>query len=215
MTAILRAGPFASLSSGLLLESFVNEPDVYNGNVFPVNCANTISSSIWPWRYNENILKAAFTHTGCESTPGGDIPVESASISENGLVKTATGDFSISDSVSSNSEVELKIGFAFAYQATESFDVKVTFNISVSSSVTITQNGGMGFLDTQNLSTGPIEGFPSVSGSVTRTLPPSYVPSFYDAVVFLEGALIDFPSDPCIPNTNSISVSASLAFEFL
>ena len=38
---------------------------------------------------------------------------------------------------------------------------------------------------------------------------------FYDAVVFLEGALIDFPSDPCIPNTNSISVSASLAFEFL
>jgi hypothetical protein len=213
MTAILRAGPFARLSSGQLIESFINEPDVFNGDVFPVNCANTISSLAWPWKYNESISKTLITHTGCESTPGGDSPVTSTSTSSAGLVKTATGNFSISDSASSNHEVRIDVSLGFAYQATQSFDVKVTFNISASGDSTLQQDGPMGFLDT--FTDSPIEGFPSLSNSVTRTLPPSYVPNFYSAQIFLDGALIDFPSNVCIPNTNTVSVSASLAFEFL
>tara|TARA_R100000149_G_scaffold66031_2_gene42875 strand:- start:222 stop:866 length:645 start_codon:yes stop_codon:yes gene_type:complete len=214
MTAILRAGPFASLSSGLLLEeSFINEPDVFNGDVFPVNCANTISSLAWPWRYNESISKTLTTHTGCESTPGGDSPVTSTSTSSVGLVKTATENFSISDSASSNHKVTIDIDLGFAYQANQSFDVRVTFNISASGDSTLQQDGTMGFSDT--FTDSPIEGFPSLSSSVTRTLPPSYVPNFYSAKIFSGGALIDFPSDVCIPNTSSVSVSASLQFEFL
>tara|TARA_R110002020_G_C16023636_1_gene752172 strand:- start:101 stop:748 length:648 start_codon:yes stop_codon:yes gene_type:complete len=215
MTAILKAGPFASLSPGLLLKSFVNEPDVFNGNVFPVNCANTTSLLAWPWRYNESISKTLITHTGCESTPGGDSPVTSTSRSSDGLVKTATGNFSISNSASSNSEVTINVSLGFAYQATQSFDIKVTFNSLVSGDSTLSQQGTLGFLDNFNEDTGPIEGFPSLSGSVTRTIPPSYVPGFYAAQIFLDGASIDFPSNVCIPNTNTVSVSASLAFEFL
>ena len=215
MTAILRAGPFASLSAGQLSESFVNEPDVFNGNVFPVNCANTTSSLAWPWRYNESISKTLITHTGCESTPGGDSPVTSTSTSSNGLVKTATEDFSISDSASSNSEVAINVSLGFAYQATQSFNIKVTFNSLVSGDSTLSQQGTLGFLDNFNEDTGPIEGFPSLSNSVTRTIPPSYAPGFYAAKIFLDGASIDFPSNVCIPNTNTVSVSASLAFEFL
>ncbi len=216
MTAILRAGPFASLSAGQLSESFVNEPDVFNGNVFPVNCANTTSSSAWPWKYNESISKTLITHTGCETSPGGDeFPTTSTSTSSNGLVKTATKDFSISDSASSNSEVAINVSLGFAYQATQSFDIKVTFDALVSGDSTLSQQGTLGFLDNFNEDTGPIEGFPSLSGSVTRTIPPSYVPGFYAAQIFLDGASIDFPSNVCIPNTNTVSVSASLELEFL
>jgi hypothetical protein len=215
MTAILRAGPFASLSAGQLSESFVNEPDVFNSNVFPVNCANITSSLAWPWRYNKSIGKTLTTHTGCESTPNGDSPVTSTSTSSVGLVETATGNFTISDSASSNHEVRINVSLGFAYQATQSFDVKITFNISASGDSTLTQQGTMGFLDTFNSGTGPVSGFPSVSGSITRTIPPSYVPNFYSAEIFLDGASIDFPSDICIPNTSSVSVSGSLAFEFL
>tara|TARA_A100000171_G_C2084860_1_gene121525 strand:- start:76 stop:729 length:654 start_codon:yes stop_codon:yes gene_type:complete len=217
MTAILRAGPFASLSAGQLPESFVNEPDVFNSNVFPVNCANITSSLAWPWRYNKSIGKTLITHTGCATDPGSgeQFPTTSTSTSSDGLVKTATEDFSISDSASSNHELRINVSLGFAYQATQSFDVKVTFNISASGDSTLTQQGTMGFLDTFNSGTGPIEGFPSVSGSVTRTIPPSYVPNFYIAEIFSDGASIDFPSDICIPNTSSVSVSGSLAFEFL
>lgn len=215
MTAILRAGPFASLSAGQLSESFVNEPDVFNGNVFPVNCSNTTSSLAWPWRYNESISKTLITHTGCESTSGEDLPVTSTSTSITGLVKTATEDFSISDSASSNREVRINVSLGFAYQATQSFNIKVTFNSLVSGDSTLSQQGTLGFLDNFNEDTGPIEGFPSLSGSVTRTIPPSYVPGFYAAQIFLDGASIDFPSNVCIPNTNTVSVSASLAFKFL
>lgn len=209
--AILRAGPFASTSS-----SFLNEPNPFDGSIHPVNCANDISSSAWPWKYNESISKTLTTHTGCESTPNGDVPVTSTSTSSVGLVETATGNFTISDSVSSNKEVRLDISLGFAYQATQSFDIKITYNISASGDSSLSQQGSTGFLDSfLSSGSGPIEGFPSVSGSVTRTLPASVVPEFYSAQIFCDGASIEFPSDICTPNTNSVSVTGSLEFEFL
>tara|TARA_E500000318_G_C3444947_1_gene166561 strand:- start:11 stop:649 length:639 start_codon:yes stop_codon:yes gene_type:complete len=209
--AILRAGPFASSSN-----SFLNEPNPFDSNIYPVNCSNNTSSSTWLWKYNENISKTLITHTGCETGGGGEtVPVTSTSTSSNGLVKTATGDFSITDSASSNHEVRINVGLGFAYQATQSFDVKITFNISASGDSTLTQQGTMGFLDTFNSGTGPIVGFPSLSNSVTRTLTASTVPAFYSANIFSDGASIDFPSDVCIANTSSVSISASLSFEFL
>jgi len=208
--AILRAGPFANSSN-----SFLNEPNPFDSNIYPVNCSNNTSSSTWLWKYNESIGKTLIAHTGCESTPNGDFPVTSTSTSSNGLVKTATADFSISDSASSNHEVSINVGLGFAYQATQSFDVKITFNISASGDSTLTQQGTMGFLDTFNSGTGPIVGFPSLSNSVTRTLTASTVPAFYSANIFSDGASIDFPSDVCIANTSSVSISASLSFEFL
>ena len=105
--------------------------------------------------------------------------------------------------------------FGFAYQATQSFNIRVTFDALVSGDSTLSQQGTLGFLDNFNEDIGPIEGFPSLSNSVERTLPPSYVPSFYTAEIFLDGASINFPSNVCIPNTSSVSVSASLEFEFL
>lgn len=209
--AILRAGPFASTSN-----YFLNEPSPYNGNMYPVNCANTTSSSAWPWKYNESISKTLTSHTGCEEGGGGEeIPTTSTSSSSNGLVKTATGNFSISGSASSNRAITINVILGFAYQAKQSFNIKVTFNASVSGDSTLSQQANLGFLDTFNEDTGPIEGFPSLSNSVTRTLVASTVPAFYTAQIFLDGASIDFPSNICIPNTNTVSVSTSLALEFL
>ena len=101
--AILRAGPFASSS-----DSFLNEQDPLivgsfaDVDVYPVNCANHTSSSAWSWRYNDVLSRTLTTHTGCESTPGGDSPTESSVISNSGLVKTTTGNFSASNSATSN-----------------------------------------------------------------------------------------------------------------
>lgn len=209
--AILRAGPFASTSS-----SFLNEPNPFDGGIHPVNCANDISSPFWPWRYNKSISKTLETHTGCESTPNGDVPVTSTSTSSVGLVETATGNFTISDSVSSNKEVRLNISLGFAYQATQSFDIRITYYIFASGDSSLAQQGTMGFLDSfLSSGSGPIEGFPNVNGSVTRTLPASVVPEFYSAEIFCNGASIEFSSDVCTPKTNNVSITGSLALSFL
>ena len=49
-TPILRAGPFATLSS-----SFVNQPGSFTGpgarNTYPVNCAHDRTAANWNWKY--------------------------------------------------------------------------------------------------------------------------------------------------------------------
>jgi len=213
--AILRAGPFASSS-----DSFLNEQDplivgsLANVSVYPVNCANTTSSSAWPWRYNDVLSKTLTTHTGCESTPGGDSPTESSATSNSGSVKTATGNFSASNSASSNRGTTIVTGLSFAYQATQSFQIKITYNglASASAGQTIDSSSNILFFDSSSGST--IDGFPSLSGSVTLTLPASTVPVFFNASLSV-GIVIEFPDDICIPNTGSASASSSLSVEFL
>jgi len=214
MAAILRAGPFASSSY-----SFLNEQDpLIVGNfaevsVYPVNCANYTSSSAWPWRYNDVLNKSLTTHTGCVSTPGGDSPVTSTSSSNSGLVKTATGDFSLSNSGTSNRGTTINTGLSFAYQATQSFDIKITYNgLASASGADIDTSSSIQFFDNQGGIV--IDGFPSLSGSVTSTLPASTVPVFFNAFLNVD-IVIEFPDDICIPNTGSANASSSLSVEFL
>jgi hypothetical protein len=213
--AILRAGPFASSS-----DSFLNEQDPLivgsfaNVSVYPVNCANTTSSSAWPWRYNDVLSKTLTTHTGCESTPGGDSPTESSATSNSGSVKTATGNFSASNSASSNRGTTIVTGLSFAYQATQSFQIKITYNglASASAGQVIDTSSNIQFLD--NTTGENFNGFPSLSGSLTKTLPASVVPAYY-SVTLEVSIVIEFPDDICIPNTGSANASATLGLEFL
>ena len=180
----------------------------------PVSCANDTSSSAWPWEYLKLVNVGITTHTGCAPTPNGDVPVTETTNSNNSNVETATGDFSISSSATSNHVTSLTISFEFAYQATQSFDIKITYNGSASASAgqEIDTSSFVRFYDIQ---AGDIaSGFPSLSGSVTRTLPASVVPASYSATLEV-GIAIEFPDDICTPNPGSANASATLELEFL
>ena len=212
---ILRAGPF--VGGG---DSFRDKQDPLvvgnfaSVNVYPVNCANHTSSSAWPWRYNDVLSRTLTTHTGCESTPGGDSPTESSVISNSGLVKTTTGNFSASNSATSNRGTTINTGLSFAYQATQSFDIKITYDglASASAGQTIDTSSIILFNDTGT--GGAAEGFPSLSGSITRTLPASVVPASYSATLRVAIG-IEFPDDFCTPNPGSANASGTLSVEFL
>ena len=212
--AILRAGPFATSS-----DSFLNEQSpLIVGNfadvtVYPVNCSNYTSSSAWPWRYNDVLSSVLTTHTGCESTPGGDSPTESSVTSNSGSVKTATGNFSASNSGTSNRGTRIITGLSFAYQATESFDIKITYDGSASASAGQTIDTSSNIL-LFGSSVSTTSDFPSLSGSETITLPATVIPAVF--YVALEVAIgIEFPDDICIPNTGSADASSTLGIEFL
>ena len=122
--AILRVGPFIKSGNFVDQPSDLSAPD----GAMPINCANTTSSSRWPWRYNEGVTKSTVTHTGCESGGGGeDVPTTSTSSSATQEIKTATGNFTVSSSVSSNREVTMSTSCTFFYQAAQSFQIKITF----------------------------------------------------------------------------------------
>tara|TARA_R110001599_G_C12045794_1_gene641665 strand:- start:45 stop:695 length:651 start_codon:yes stop_codon:yes gene_type:complete len=212
---ILRAGPFAGGG-----DSFRDKQDPLlvgrfaDVNVYPVNCANHTSSSAWPWRYNHAFSSSLTTHTGCESTPVGDSPTTSNLTSNSGLVKTATGDFFVSNSATSNHRTRIFTGLSFAYQATESFDIKITYDglASASAGQRIDTSSIILFDDTST--GGDADGFPSLSGSITRTLPASVVPAVYSATLGVS-IVIEFPDDFCTPNPGSANASATLEIEFL
>ena len=210
--ALLRAGPFTGGGS-----FFQPEPSTPSDSSIPVNCANFTNSNAWPWMYNKRFEETLISHTGCAVDPGSgeDIPTTSTSSNNNLSLVTITGSFSESNSVSSNHEVKLEQNLKFAYQATHSFDIRVGFNITASGDSTLNQSGSMGFLDSFIVDTGPILGFPSVSGSITRTLPASSLPTIYYAEIFSNGARIDFPDDVCTPQTSQVSLSAEITIEFL
>lgn len=200
--AILRAGPFASSS-----DSFLDSGT-------PVNCANDTSSSAWPWRYSNKVIKVLTTHTGCETDGGGEtIPTTSTSTTTDVSTETATGDFSITSSASSNNTAAVVIRFSFYYQAAQSFQIKVTYDGLATGDSTLYQQEFMGFFDSQSGGS-PIEGFPSVSGSVTRTLPASVKPALYYAQLSTISA-IEFSTDVCSPKSSTADTSATLSLEFL
>ena len=199
--AILRAGPEASSS-----DSFLD-----NGT--PVNCANDTSSLNWPWQYINTVTKVITTHTGCVSTPNGSVPDTETTTTNNSNVETATGNFSISSSGTSNHATTVDIGFEFAYQATQSFDIKITYNGSASGGPEIIDSSSnIRFSDSET--GGGASGFPSLSGSVTRTLPASVVPASYSATLDVSIG-IEFPADYCTPSSGSANASATLSVEFL
>lgn len=200
--AILRAGPFASSS-----DSFLDSGT-------PVNCANDTSSSAWPWKYNDGVTKSLETHTGCETGGGGEtIPTTSTSTTTDVSTETATGDFSITSSASSNLITKMTTTLSFYYQAAQSFQIKVTYNGLATGDTTLYQPDFMGFVDTQNTNN-PTEGFPSLSGSVTRTLPASVKPALYYAQLDTASG-IDFSEDVCSPKSSIADTSATLSIEFL
>ena len=199
--AILRAGPEASSS-----DSFLDSGT-------PVNCANDTSSLNWPWQYINTVSKVITTHTGCVSTPNGSVPDTETTTTNNSNVETATGNFSISSSGTSNHATTVDIGFEFAYQATQSFDIKITYNGSASGGPEIIDSSSnIRFSDSET--GGGASGFPSLSGSVTRTLPASVVPASYSATLDVSIG-IEFPDDYCTPSSGSANASATLSVEFL
>jgi len=207
--AILRAGPFASSS-----DSFLDEPTTATLGTYPVNCANDTSSSAWPWKYNDEVIKSLETHTGCETSGGGENePTTSTSNTTTVSTETATGDFSITSSASSNHITTMTTRLSFYYQAAQSFQIKVTYDGLATGDGTLYQPDFMGFVDTQNASS-PIQGFPSLSGSVTRTLPASVKPALYYAQLDTASG-IDFPEDVCSPKSSIADTSATLSVEFL
>jgi hypothetical protein len=207
--AILRAGPFASSS-----DSFLDEPVTPSVSIVPVNCANDTSSSAWPWKYNDDVIKILETHTGCETSGGGEnVPTTSTSNTTTVSTETATGDFSITSSASSNLITTMTTTLSFYYQAAQSFQIKVTYNGLATGDTTLYQPDFMGFIDIQSAS-GPIEGFPSLTGSVTRTLPASVKPALYYAQLDTASG-IDFPEDVCSPKSSIADTSATLSIEFL
>ena len=212
MTAILRAGPFAGPGS-----FFYNEPDPLirdeDDRIIPINCANVTSSSAWPWRYNEFVKKSLSTHTGCEPTPNGNVPTTSGSTNTTVSTETVTGNFSINSSGTSNHATSLEIGFEFYYQATKSFKIKITYDGEASGGPESFDPGsGILFFDSESFRS--ISDFPSLSGSVTRTLPASFSPVLYAARLDA-GVAIEFPSDFCTPNSGSANASVELEVEFL
>ena len=207
--AILRAGPFASSS-----DSFLDEPVTPSVSIVPVNCANDTSSSAWPWKYNDDVIKILETHTGCETSGGGEnVPTTSTSNTTTVSTETATGDFSITSSASSNLITTMTTTLSFYYQAAQSFQIKVTYNGLATGDGTLYQPDVMKFSDSQNANN-PIAGFPSLSGSVTRTLPASVKPALYYAQLDTASG-IDFPEDVCSPKSSIADTSATLSIEFL
>tara|TARA_R110000787_G_scaffold155209_1_gene268914 strand:- start:777 stop:1355 length:579 start_codon:yes stop_codon:yes gene_type:complete len=179
----------------------------------PVSCANDTSSSAWPWEYIKLVNVGITTHTGCVSTPNGDVPSTTSTYSNDSNVETATGDFSISSSATSNHGTSLDLGFEFVYQATQSFDIKITYNGSASGGPEAIDSSSNIRFDDNKTGSGA-SGFPSLSGSITRTLPASVLPASYSATLYV-GIGIEFPDDYCTPSSGSANASATLGIEFL
>ena len=218
---ILRVGPFINGNV------FVDQPSDLSAPGFarPINCANTTSSSNWPWRYNEEVKKITVTHTGCELELEGtsderSVPTTGGGTTETNNILTATGNFSKSVSETSNFMAGVQIGFEFFYQAAQSFQIKVDFTASASASSGLptgstffeaTEIFNMNFSDGLSAATAA---FPNLSGSVTRTLPAAVVPASYECILQSSSG-ISFPDDFCIPNSGTATATGSLSFEFL
>ena len=219
---ILRVGPF--INSNV----FVDQPSDLSAPGFarPINCANTTSSSRWPWRYNEGVQKIQITHTGAGLEAEGtederSIPTTGGSgTTETNNILTATGNFSKSVSQTSNYLAAVQISFNFFYQAAQSFQIKVDFTASASASSGLPTGStffeaaeifNMNFSDGLSAATAA---FPNLSGSVTRTLPAAVVPASYECILQSSSG-IDFPDDFSIPNSGTATATASLNFQFL
>tara|TARA_R110002020_G_scaffold328255_2_gene544211 strand:+ start:95 stop:718 length:624 start_codon:yes stop_codon:yes gene_type:complete len=206
--AILRAGPFSDRNSHFLY----TQSDLAN-NAAPVNCANYTNSEVWPWRYKKNVTKDTISHTGCEINPGSGetVPVLVESSDSNlNVLETVDGNFSISDSISSNNETAIILTFSFFYQATHSFQIQVDFTASAVNAAF--QTNPQLFIDSQM--TSPIETWPNLSGSVTRTLEATVIPAIYSIEINAAGG-INVASDPCVPSTTTVTSAVSLDFKFL
>ena len=218
---ILRVGPF--INSGVFVDqpSNLSEP----GNASPINCANDTSSSRWPWRYYRTVVKNEGTHTGCESfEPGTDqevfFPTSGGQSVTTNEILTATGNFNKTVIATSNLVPGVNISFGFFYQAAQSFQIQIDFDMAATSSnlaagSSLTEFNSCFFTD--SFLNDPIDGddnFPHFTGSVTRTLPAAVVPVSYG--VGLECFVnVGVPNDYCTPNPGSASVSATLEFKFL
>lgn len=205
---ILRAGPFSNRNSHFLY----TQSDLAN-NAAPVNCANYTNSQVWPWRYKKTVSKLKTSHTGCELEPGSGeiIPtlVQSSDLNLN-VLETVNGNFSISDSVSTNNKNSMFLLFSFFYQATHSFQIQVDFTASATNAAF--QVDPQLFID--STMTSPIEAWPNLSGSVTRTLPATVIPATYNLELSAAGG-ISVSDNVCVPSTTTVTSAVSFNFKFL
>ena len=213
---ILRVGPF--INSGV----FVDQPSSLSapGNAFPINCANHTSSSRWPWRYYQTTVKNEGTHTGCEEPePGRTEPTTGGSSTTSNTILTASGNFNKTVIATSNYVPGVEISFSFFYQAAQSFQIKLDFDMEATSNnlaagSSLSQFQSCFFVDSENNTINGEGDFTHFTCSVTRTLPAAVVPASYSASIdcFVN---VGFPDNFCTPNPGSASVSGTLEFKFL
>lgn len=202
--AILRAGPFSDGTSHFLQS--------HSDTAGPVNCANYTNSNVWLWQYKKSFTKLETTHTGCaQNEEGEDFPVLVSSMTrELDVLETVNGDFSINESISSNNINSMFLLFSFFYQATHSFRIQIDF--AASNTNAAFQTDAQLFVD--STMTTPIETWPNLSGSVTRTFPATVIPSLYHLEIAAAGG-IDIATNVCSPSTTIVTSAVSLNFQFL
>jgi hypothetical protein len=201
---ILRAGPFSDGTSHFLQSQ--------SDTAGPVNCANYTDSNVWLWQYKKSVTKLKTTHTGCRPNEEGEnVPVLVSSQTENlNSLQTVNGNFSVNDSISSNNINSMSLFFSFFYQATHNFNIQIDF--AASNPNAAFQTDPQLFID--STMTTPIETWPNLSGSVTRTLPATVIPSIYSLEIAAAGG-INVSSNPCSPSTTIVTSAVSLNFQFL
>lgn len=202
---ILRAGPFSDGTSHFL--------QIQSDTAGPVNCANYTDSNVWLWQYKKSVTKSKTTHTGCRLQPesGENVPVLVSSQTEDlNVLKTVNGNFSVNDSISSNNVNSMFLLFSFFYQATHNFNIQIDF--AASNPNAAFQTDPQFFID--STMTTPIETWPNLSGSVTRTFPATVIPSIYSLEIAAAGG-INVSSNPCSPSPTTVTSAVSLNFQFL
>jgi len=163
--AILRAGPFASLTDSFLDES--GDPPVRD--TYPVNCALDFNSSTWQWRY----LKLPK-----------DNPIFSAGSYVDGAVNfsfTGGGSPSGFFYYQATSDVDMVVSYDLSADTPdEPGDPFVTLN------VVVYVDGVLDFFDVENS-----RGNVSISGNPTITLPATTVPKRVRISCFIGGGNSD------------------------
>jgi len=177
-----RVGPFASSSNKFLIE-----PDVATQENLPVNCANK------NWTNNPDDAFKVFRNKqatlGTIGLPDGSIDEEIITISS--YISLPNETKSSSDSISAvdfnpNGSASASIEYRFCYQATHSFQVRVT-----GSSSGVTAGGGVTEFGLPDPETGII---PQTSGdllstSYTETLPGTFFSSVRFSISASAGSL--------------------------
>ena len=182
--AIIRAGPFASVTN-----SFLTEPITPSAGVPPVNCAKDITSANWNWRHFKRISNS--------EVPGQDV------------LDYIEGLPDISASYVTSSSDEgggITSEFAFASQCSSELDFSLTYSLSASQSfefafvsIEVLINNVTDFSDSDS----QYQGTASLSGTRTITIPKSVLPRNIKVVLVAQ--------ENSTVSGGSASISASLA----
>jgi len=183
--AILRAGPFASVT-----DSFLNEPGSPSAGITPVNCAKDTSSTNWPWSYYKEISNSEDSGQDVDDylvgLPSVSASYTSSSGDEGGII---TSRFSFSCQCAS----EIVFSLTYDLSASQSFEFAFV-------SIEVFINNASDFSDSDS----EYRGTASLSGTRDITIQKSVVPTQIKVVLNAQ--------ENSTVNGGSASISCSLSF---